>query len=109
MGFVKYEKTVTEYQGESFTKTITRSDGTAWAADDEANYELIDSSGNIVSSGSLVKTGDNLGLTVFVPKADTASISGKHILLIYLTSVSQPTFNDVIAEYTINYKVKKAK
>ena len=109
MGYVKYESTSTEYQGESFAKSIQKENNATWDANDTAEYEMTDSSGTVVSSGSLTKSGDSLSFALFVPNTDTASLEGIHLLLVYLTNSVDATISDVIAEYRINYKSKKAK
>lgn len=97
-----------DYQGESFSRSLNKDSLAVWEATEVADYELIDGDGVIVSSGALAKSGDNLSLILTVPKADTEALSGSYLLLVYLKDSGDPTFNDVIAEYKMTYKIKKA-
>ncbi len=97
-----------DYQGESFTRSLNKESLAVWDANEVANYELIDGDGTVVSSGDLTKSGDNLSLIVSIPKTDTADLIGSYLLLVHLTDTVDTTFDDVIAEYKITYKEKKA-
>ena len=108
MSFVKYKEIVTEFQGESFNRSLTKKSGAIWETNEVGNFELIDTSGTVVSSGSLIKSADNLSLTIAVPKGDTATLVGNYRLLANLTDTVDTDFSDVIAEYEITYKEKKA-
>jgi hypothetical protein len=105
---VKYKDIVTEYQGESFNRSLYKKNGSEWDANQVGNYELVDDTGAVVSSGDLIKSDDNLSLTIAVPKADTATLVGSYRLLAHLTDTVDTTFDDVIAEYEITYLEKKA-
>lgn len=108
MVYAKKFGIATEYQGESFTKPLTKESGAVWDANEVANYEMLDGDGNPVSSGDLTKSLDELTLTVAVPKQDTADLAGVYLLLVHLTDTVNTGFDDVIAEYKITYKEKKA-
>lgn len=108
MGFVKYKNKATEYQGESFTKTLTKEDGSIWEANEIGYFSMTDVNALEVSTGSLSKSGDNLGLTFTVSKDDTGSLEGKYLLLIHLNDSIDVNFDDVIAEYEMTYINKKA-
>ena len=108
MSFVKYVGTATEYQGESFTKSLYKEDKTAWENNDTCTFSLVNSAGIEVSVGDLILSGDKLSMTVQVPKTDTLALVGEHLLLVSLGNVSDSEFADVIAEYRITYLEKKA-
>lgn len=100
------EKKETEYQGESFSSNLGR--GFAWEATDSGYYELLDDTEVVLSTGATTLAGDLMTLDFLVPKADTATLEGKHRVLIHLTNTLDATVDDVIADYTIIYKIKKA-
>ncbi len=102
------EKDVKEYQGESYSAPITKGDLTVWLAEDTGYHELLNSDGDVISTGALVHTTDDKGLEFFVPKTDTDSILGFHRLLIHLTNTNNAEFDDVIAEFEIVYSQRKA-
>ena len=108
MPFIKHTSKAIEYQGESFTKSLGRKDASLWLANEQANYKLFDPTGTSVSTGALVKSGDNLTMTLSVPSADTATLEGICLLLVYQTDDNDATINDVIAEYFITYKKPNA-
>ncbi len=108
MGFVKYVGILTEYQGESLSKTLAKEDGSEWGATIGGVYSLTDEDGSEITSGNLVKSGDNLYLSFTIGKTETASLEGKYLLLVSLTDTNDSEFNDVIAEYQITYQNRKA-
>ncbi len=108
MGFVKYVGILTEYQGESLSKSLFKEDGSEWGATIGGVYSMTDENGDEVASGSLVRGGDNLSLSFTIGKTETASLDGRYLLLVSLTDSNDTEYSDVIAEYTITYKNKKA-
>ena len=106
--FIKYEGAATEYQGESFTKTLAKRDATAWDITDEANYVMKDQDGATIDSGNLTKVNSDFGFKFEISKTVTAPILGTHIVLVYLTNTGNLDFADVIAEYVIVYNEVKA-
>lgn len=108
MHYDKLKSVNTEYQGESFNRSIHREDGVVWDDVDQATYSMVDSANVEVSSGSLTKSVDKLTFDLAVPKADTANLTGAHKLLVTLTKTDDATFSDVIAEYNITYEARTA-
>jgi len=107
MGYIRSKTSSDEYSGESFTRTIRKKDE-LWGANDEANYKLYDQDGKIVSSGSLVKSGDLTSMAFVVPKNDTAKLVGTYKLLVELTDSSDDRISDIVAEYELKYKAREA-
>lgn len=109
---MKYVKKVSvippEYQGESFTKGLGKTSGAIWSAEEIGTYELIGDAGNIVSTGVLTKSADNLSLIATIPSSDTTSLVGNYLLLYNLKDSTDPEFSDVIGEYKMSYKVRTA-
>lgn len=97
-----------DYQGESFSRSLNKESLAVWDSTETAVYEMLDSEGAVVSSGSLTKSGDNLSLILFIPKSDTSDLLGEHLILVHLNDTGDAEFDDVIAEYRITYKEKKA-
>lgn len=108
MHYDKLKSVNTEYQGESFNRSIHREDGVVWDAVDQASYTMTDSANVVVSSGSITKSVDNLTFDLAVPNTDTANLLGEHLLLVTLTKTDDATFSDVIAEYNITYEARTA-
>ncbi len=109
MAFVKLiSKGNKEWQGESFSKPLTKGNGSIWLAEDTGYHELLNAAGSIVSTAALSHSVDDLALIFFVPLSDTATLEGKHRLLIHLTNTANIELDDVIAEYEILYSIKKA-
>ena len=108
---MSYEKLVddlTEWQGESLEKTLRRSDEAVWGANESGTWELFNGSGTEVASGVCAKTPDGFGIVAMIPEADTATLAGNHLLLVYRLDSNDATVKGVIAEYHIVYKKKKA-
>lgn len=105
----KYVLVPDEYQGESFTRSLLKDSAATWAATEVANYEMRDTDGAVKSSGSLDKSADNLAIIVQIPKADTASLEGNYVIYVNLEDTDDATKSDIIAEYNITYKLRKAK
>lgn len=93
-----------EYQGESFTKSLTKEDGTAWEDNEIALFVLIDNKGLEVTTGSLVRSIDLLSLTFLLGKTQTTSLFGIYRLLVYLSDSVITEMNYVIAEYRLDYR-----
>jgi len=108
MAYYTHTGSKTEYQGESFTKTIYKDSGEAWGDNEAANYELVDTAGAQKSTGSLTKVESNLGLTFTVPDTDTAALTGNHKLLVHLTDTIITTFDDIIVDYDLDYVERKS-
>lgn len=108
MSFIKKEGASTEYQGESFTKTLLKRDETVWTAEDEATYILKDRLGATVVTGALTKVNGDFGLKFEIGQTDTTTLLGNYLLLVYLTNTVNTDYADVIAEYTLVYNEAKA-
>ena len=109
---MKYVKKVsvipTEYQGESFAKALGKTSGLIWDANEIGTYEVVDGTGTVVSSGALSKSIDNLSLIVVIPASDTSALLGDYLLLVHLNDSIDAEFSDVIGEYKMSYKERKA-
>ena len=89
-------------------KAILKDDGTIWEVNETGYYEMFSGNSKIVSNGALLKTGDNLSLYFSVPKTDTGVLEGVYLLLVHLTDTNDATIDDVIAQFSVTYKIKKA-
>ena len=103
MAYVKYEGADTKYQGTSFTRTLTKKDGSLWASNETATYKMVDSDGTEVDTGILVKSVDNTGLIFEVGKTTTATFLGEYKLVVYLEDTVNLEYSEAIAKYTITY------
>lgn len=104
MAYAKKRGQSVEYQGDSFSRSLTKDSGAIWEANEEANYKMVDMKGTIVASGDLVKSVDNLSMSFMVGKTATANLVGIHKLIVYLTDTSVAEMSYPIAEYKIDYK-----
>ena len=108
MAFIKWLGSATEYQGESFTKSLTKDDDSIWEANETAEFQMTDVDGLEVASGSLVKSADDLSLTFTLGSTDTTALLGQYLLLVYITDTVDAEVHSVIAKYTMTYIDKKA-
>lgn len=108
MAYVKITKSLTEYQGESFTKSLYKKNRTEWSSEEIATYTMTDKDGNEITNGSLTKSTDNMSITIQIGKTITTSLEGKYKILIYLGNTNDSEISDVIAEYNVTYITKKA-
>ena len=109
MAYVKKTGISIEYQGESFTKSLTKEDNSEWDDNEISNFKLFDTSGNLVTSGSLVRSVDKLSLTFLLGKTQTADLFGIYKLLVYISDTIITEMNYVIAEYQLTYKKTTAR
>ena len=109
MAYNKKVGTSVEYQGESFTKSLTKSDKSAWEDNELANYIVYNTNGEVVTSGSLVRSIDLLSLTFLLGKTDTTNMFGIYRLLVYMTDSIITEMNYVIAEYKLDYRKTTAR
>ncbi len=109
MAYVKKKGTSTEYQGESFTKSLVKGNESAWEDNEVAEFKLYDTSGNTVVTGSLMRSVDLLSLTFLLGKSDTIDLFGIYRLLVYLSDTVVTEMNYVIAEYKLDYKKTTAR
>ena len=107
MAYATIKQSVTEYQGESFSKSFDKSSKAAWEDYEIGAYALYDTKGNEITTGSLVKSDDSQTLSLQIGYTITENLEGKYLLLVYLMDANDPDFKDVIAEYTITYKARK--
>ena len=108
MLYVKREDIATLYQGTSFTQTLEHEDGTVWGATEELNYEMTDLENNIVSSGDLIRSGDDLTFAFVVPETDTTTLEGEYLLLVYQTTTDDVRIKVPVAQYELTYITTKA-
>lgn len=99
----------TEYPGESFSKSLTKKDGSEWTDNEVASFKLFDKKGGIAAQGSLVRSVDKLSLTFLLGKTDTELLFGVYRLLVYLSDTVITEMNYVIAEYRLDYKKTTAR
>lgn len=104
-----FEKLPNEYQGESFKRSLGKEDGSIWETNEDGTYTITNTSGQTVMSGNLMKSENGLTLTISISKLDTADMLGNYRILCFSTRDDDDTFNDVIGEYEITYKSRKAK
>ena len=109
MAYAKKIGKSVEYQGESFTKSLIKENGTEWEDNEVAEFKLFDTAGNIVATGSLVRSVDRLSLTFILGKTSTTNLFGVYRLLVYLSDTVVTEMNYVIAEYKLDYKKTTAR
>ncbi len=102
MFYKKLFSVLNPYSGVSFTRQLSKDNGYDWSNSEQANYEMTDEGGVVVSSGDLVNNNTHFSLSV--PQVDTVGLIGTYLLLIRLTKDDDSTFNEVIAEYRLTYK-----
>jgi len=108
MAYYQHTGSKTEYQGESFTKTIYKENGEAWGNNELANYELVGTTGVQEATGNLTKVDSDLGLTFEIPDTETAALTGNYKLLVHLTDSIVTTFDDIFVEIDITYVERKS-
>ncbi len=108
MAYVKYSKEETEYQGESFIKSLYKTNSNIWYDNELATYTLTDPDGAVVLSGNLTKSDDKMSFMLSIGKTETAALLGIYKLLVYLEDTVNTELKDVFAEYKITYTDKKA-
>lgn len=97
-----------EVQGESFSRDLKKQDGSIWETEEGAYYQFVNKGGTVLDTDTLTKSGDDLYLTFHVANTVTADITGDHTLFVRATNTGEATFDDVIAEYRIEYKEARA-
>ncbi len=102
------EVLLSEYQGESFSRSLGKEDGSIWENEEDGTYSLIDSNGTTIKTGTLIKSENSFTLTVFLSNTDTENLLGNYKLFCFSIRDDDSSFNDVIGEYEIEYKEKKA-
>jgi len=108
MLYVKREDVATLYQGTSFTETLGHEDETVWGATEELSFVVTDPDNNEVSSGDLVRSGDDLSFTFTIPHGDTTDWLGEYLLLIYQTDTGNADIRVPVAQYELTYETTKA-
>ena len=109
MGYKKIVKDFEEYAGESFSQSILKEGGETWKATEVATYTMYDLGGIVTGvTGALVLSVDRKSIGFMIPKTDTASLSGSHKVMIDLGDSEDANMSDVIAEYNIEFMVRKA-
>ena len=104
-----FESLPNEYQGESFKRSLGKSDGSVWEDNENASYILVNSKDVTIKEGSLMKSENSFTLTISLSDIDTMTLLGNYRLLCFANKTDDDTFNDVIGEYEITYNSKKAK
>lgn len=104
----KKDDSVTEYQGESFSKSYAKRTKAEWADNEGAHYVLTDdTTGNIVDEADLVRSDDRLSLGFRIGKTVTATLEGDYTLVVYQRDTADLEFNEKMKEYKITYKTKR--
>ncbi len=109
MGYIKKNGKSIEYQGESFSKSLTKEDNSVWGDNEVATYELLNQSGTIIDTGTLTRSDNLTNMTFIIGKTVTADLLGVYRLLIYLSDTVITEMNYVIAEYRLDYKKTSAR
>ena len=116
MGYNKIITKHEEYAGESFSRSISKKTRETWDLEDSGTYVLVGESGILYedpladplvqlsgSFGTLVKSADSKKLSFTVPKSVTVGLNGTYKVIVDLTSTTNDSISDVIAEYDIKY------
>ncbi len=97
-----YSKSV-EYKGESFSREIDKTDGSAWEDNETAVFRMIDPSGSVVTYGDLTRSDSKLLLEFFIGKTITSNLLGTYVILVYMNDAENIEVNYVLAEYNLRY------
>lgn len=108
MAYVEKNGNYTQYQGQSFSRALTKESGAIWEANETAYLTLTDSSNNEVLRRNLGKSVDNLSFYLLVGTGDTTELDGSYNLIVYVEDSNNSELNDVIADYKMRYITKKA-
>lgn len=109
MGFVKESGRKTLYQGQSFSRSIYKKGKVdIWESNEGGVFEMFDGSGNMVASGDLIKSADNLSLTVKITDGETTSLVGLHTVIADFTDTDDADVRLPLLEYAITFREKKA-
>ena len=104
----KKDTTLTEYQGESFSKAFGKRTKDEWLDNETAHYVLTeDSTGTIISEGDLTRSVDKLSLSFIIGKSITLPLEGSYTLIVYQTDLNVVEFNEKMKEYKIKYKTRR--
>ena len=104
----KKDTTLTEFQGESFSKAYGKRTKDEWLDNETAHYVLTeDTTGNIIVEGNLTRSTDKLSLSFIIGKSITSALEGDYTLLIYQTDSNISELNEKMKEYRIKYKTRK--
>ena len=95
-------------QGNSFSRSVTKLNGSIWEATEEGYHELVDTTGTVVSTAPMTKSADDLALIFAIPDTDTLTLLGNYILQINLTDSGDPLVDVPLVEYTIVFKERIA-
>lgn len=108
MAYKKIVKDVKEYESESYADSLFKKNGATWSPNEVMTYELVNTTGTIISSGTLEVSTNLKSQTFLIPSTDTNGLLGKHKILVNLGNVGDPAVSDVIAEYNIEFMARKA-
>lgn len=109
MAYKKIVKDFKEYAGESFAQSVKKKGSELWLTTETAIYTMYDEAGVVAGvTGNLVLSADKKSIAFMIPKADTAGLLGKHVVLVDLGDSEDATMADVIAEYNIEFLARKA-
>ncbi len=98
----------TLYPGNSFTVAIYKDDGSTWAANETGFFEVYDKAGINVANGAMVKGDSDLALVAMVPNSATSTWIGPYLVTASLTDTVDTEKRELLAEYLLTYKSKKA-
>lgn len=108
MSYAKKIGTASLYQGTSFAVSVGKETKEIWGANEEGIFTLTDETNVEVLTSSLTKSVDNLSLTAFIGKTDSAVFEGKYRLLAYHTDTNNAEVLVPIADYELEYSTTKA-
>ena len=97
-----------EYQGESYYRTLGKSNGAIWTSTETTYLELLRRSGGIAYTAALDKSNDNKQMIMKIPGSVTSNIIGPYLILVYLLDAADPNIKDVVAKYEIEYSKREA-
>ena len=103
----KKDTSLTEFQGESFTKALGKRTKDTWLSNEGAHGVLTnDSTGEVIYEADLDLSADEISLVFFMGKTTTADLEGNHTLIIFQTDSNVVEFYEKMKEYKITYKTR---
>ena len=109
MGYVKASGVKTLYQGQSFSRSIYKKGKIdIWESNEGGVYEMFDENGVTIVSENLVKSADNLSLTLQIADADTESLEGLYTIIADFTDTTDADVRIPLVEYSLTFKPKVA-
>ena len=102
-------ETKTLYTGQSFSRAIYKKGKVdIWESNEGGVFEMFDKDGNTILSGAMVKSADNLSLTVSIADDVADALEGRYVINADYVDSTDDTVRLPLVEYVITYKAKKA-